>query len=120
MFLSGAEYVLFERNDMADLRRQLQQYYVASRPAFIVTETVHGMEADVLPIADLLEIAASYNCFLYLDEAHATGLYGPQGYGLSTTVDLSPVPHMVMGTFSKAIGGQAPILPAMRSCSNSF
>ncbi len=105
MFLSGAEYVLFERNDMADLRRQLQQYYVASRPAFIVTETVHGMEADVLPIADLLEIAASYNCFLYLDEAHATGLYGPQGYGLSTTVDLSPVPYMVMGTFSKAIGG---------------
>ncbi|WP_193088678.1 8-amino-7-oxononanoate synthase [Advenella sp. FME57] len=105
MFLSGAEYVLFERNDMADLRRQLQKYRVASRPAFIVTETVHGMEADLLPIADVVDIAASYNCFLYLDEAHATGLYGPQGYGLSTTVDLSPVPHMVMGTFSKAIGG---------------
>ncbi|MGX9937414.1 aminotransferase class I/II-fold pyridoxal phosphate-dependent enzyme [Advenella kashmirensis] len=105
MFLSGAEYVLFERNDMADLRRQLQKYRLASRPAFIVTETVHGMEADLLPIADVVDIAASYDCFLYLDEAHATGLYGPQGYGLSTTVDLSPVPHMVMGTFSKAIGG---------------
>ncbi|MGH8811737.1 MAG: aminotransferase class I/II-fold pyridoxal phosphate-dependent enzyme [Advenella sp.] len=105
MFLSGAEYVLFERNDMGDLRRQLQKYRVASRPAFIVTETVHGMEADLLPIADVVDIAASYDCFLYLDEAHATGLYGPQGYGLSTTVDLSPVPHMVMGTFSKAIGG---------------
>jgi 8-amino-7-oxononanoate synthase len=105
MFLSGAEYVLFERNDMADLRRQLQKYRLASRPAFIVTETVHGMEADLLPIADVVDIAASYNCFLYLDEAHATGLYGPQGYGLSTTVDLAPVPHMVMGTFSKAIGG---------------
>lgn len=105
MFLSGAEYVLFERNDMGDLRRQLQKYRVASRPAFIVTETVHGMEADLLPIADVVDIAASYDCFLYLDEAHATGLYGPQGYGLSTTIDLSPVPHMVMGTFSKAIGG---------------
>jgi 8-amino-7-oxononanoate synthase len=105
MFLSGAEYVLFERNDMADLRRQLQTHCVASRPAFIVTETVHGMEADLLPIAQVVDIAASYNCFLYLDEAHATGLYGSQGYGLSTTVDLSPVPHMVMGTFSKAIGG---------------
>jgi len=105
MFLSGVEYVLFDRNDMIDLRRQLQQHCVASRPAFIVTETVHGMEADRLPLAEVVDIAASYNCFLYLDEAHATGLYGPQGYGLSTTVDLSPVPHMVMGTFSKAIGG---------------
>ena len=59
----------------------------------------------MLPIAQVDDIAASYNCFLYLDEAHATGLYGSQGYGLSTTVDLSPVPHMVMRTFSKAIGG---------------
>lgn len=105
MFLSGAQYVLFERNDMDDLRRQLQKYCVASRPAFIVTETVHGMEGDLLPIAQVVDLAASYNCFLYLDEAHATGLYGPQGYGLSTTVDLSLVPHIVMGTFSKAIGG---------------
>ncbi|AHG63390.1 aminotransferase class I/II-fold pyridoxal phosphate-dependent enzyme [Advenella mimigardefordensis] len=105
MFLSGVEYVLFDHNDMDDLRRQLQKYRVSSRPAFIVTETVHGMEGDLLPLAQLVDIAAGYNCFLYLDEAHATGLYGPQGYGLSTTVDLSPVPHMVMGTFSKAIGG---------------
>ena len=105
MFLSGAEYVLFEHNDMADLRRQLEQHRHPNRPAFIVTETVHGMQADSLPLAEVAEIAASHQCFLYLDEAHATGLYGPQGYGLSTTVDLSAVPHMVMGTFSKAIGG---------------
>lgn len=106
LFLSGADYVLYEHNDMDDLRRKLQAHRVDSRPAFIVAETVHGMEGDLLPLADLVQVAAAFDCFLYLDEAHATGLYGPQGYGLSTSVDLSGVPHLVMGTFSKAIGGQ--------------
>lgn len=105
LFLSGAEYVLFEHNDMDDLQRQLEKHGAASRPAFIVAETVHGMDGDLLPLAHMADIAAEYKCFLYLDEAHATGLYGPRGYGLSTTVDLSQVPHLVMGTFSKAIGG---------------
>lgn len=105
LFLSGAEYVLFEHNDMDDLQRQLEKHGAASRPAFIVAETVHGMDGDLLPLAHMADIAAEYKCFLYLDEAHATGLYGPRGYGLSTTVDLSKVPHLVMGTFSKAIGG---------------
>ncbi len=105
LFLSGAEYILFEHNDMDGLRNQLEQHGAASRPTFIVAETVHGMEGDLLPLARMADIAAEFKCFLYLDEAHATGLYGPHGYGLSTTVDLSQIPHLVMGTFSKAIGG---------------
>ena len=41
---------------------------------------------------------------MYLDEAHAVGLLGRDGYGLSTSVDL-PAASVVMGTFSKALGG---------------
>jgi 8-amino-7-oxononanoate synthase len=49
-------------------------------------------------------LAKQHAAVLYLDEAHAVGLLGPNGYGLSTTVDLSG-PSVVMGTFSKALGG---------------
>jgi 8-amino-7-oxononanoate synthase len=49
-------------------------------------------------------LAFKYGAFLYLDEAHALGILGTNGYGLSTTVDLTQVPHLIMGTFSKAIG----------------
>ena len=45
-----------------------------------------------------------FNAFLYLDEAHATGIFGKHGYGLSTDYDLTKIENVVMGTFSKAIG----------------
>ena len=52
--------------------------------------------------------------FLYLDEAHATGILGNKGYGLSTEVDLSDVPHLIMGTFSKAIGSSGAYIAASK------
>lgn len=64
------------------------------------------MDGDVINLERLVELAETYHAFLYLDEAHATGLFGPRGYGLSTTVDLSQIPCALMGTFSKALGTQ--------------
>ncbi len=105
VLLAGAECILFEHNDMQDLQDKLHALRDPSRPAFIVAETVHGMDGDVLDIERVAALAASHQCFVYLDEAHATGLYGPRGFGVSTQVDLSGVPHIIMGTFSKALGG---------------
>ncbi len=120
LFLSKADYVTYEHNDMEDLRRKLHEHRDVSRPSFIVAETVHGMEGDLLPLAEIAALAKEYECFLYLDEAHATGLYGDQGFGLSTTVDLSDVPHLVMGTFSKALGGQGAYIAATHGLKQFF
>src|SRR3546814_11080291 len=69
---------------------------------FIITESVFSMDGDQADVARLGQIARRHDAFLYLDEAHATGVLGPRGMGLSGLhpgeVDLS------MGTFSKGIG----------------
>jgi 8-amino-7-oxononanoate synthase len=60
------------------------------------------MDGDQVDVGRLATIAEGWNAFVYLDEAHATGVLGPKGLGLSGLmpgrVDLS------MGTFSKAMG----------------
>lgn len=104
VFLSGAELIRYHHNDMNRLSHLLAHYQNDPRPKFIVSETVFGMDGDILAIQDFLRLAEKYNAFIYLDEAHATGILGRKGYGLSTEVNLEGIPHVVMGTFSKALG----------------
>lgn len=104
VFLSKAELRRYHHNDMDHLRALLQEAQHNPSPKFIVTETVFGMDGDLIPLEEITALARQYNALLYLDEAHATGLFGVNGYGLSTTVKLQDIPHVIMGTFSKAIG----------------
>ncbi len=104
IFLSKAELIRYKHNDMEHLSDMLKKYANDTSPKFIVTETIFGMDGDVLPIKEIVDLASKYHAFLYLDESHATGVIGKNGYGLSTTVNLSNIPHLIMGTFSKALG----------------
>jgi len=104
IFLTNPTLIRYNHNDINHLTSLLINYKNDNRPKFIVTETVFGMDGDILPIHEIAKIAREYQIFLYLDEAHATGIFGPYGYGLSTTVDLTGIPVIIMGTFSKALG----------------
>lgn len=95
--------VRYRSGDIDHLSDLLGEYAASSVPKWIITETVFGMDGTIIPLQDIVNLSDQYGAWLYLDEAHATGLYGPQGYGLSTTVDLSDQ-TIVMGTFSKALG----------------
>ena len=70
---------------------------------FIASETVFGMDGDIADVERLSDLASKYGAVLYLDEAHATGLYGEKGYGISTNVKLNSENTIVMGTFSKSL-----------------
>lgn len=104
IFLSKAELKRYHHNDVNHLESILKKYRNDPRQKFIVTETVFGMNGDIAPLEQIVELAKKFNTFLYLDEAHATGIFGVNGYGLSTTLDLQTIPYIIMGTFSKAIG----------------
>jgi 8-amino-7-oxononanoate synthase len=57
------------------------------------------MDGDILPMDELLAILDRHqDIFLYLDEAHATGLLGPNGFGLSSRLNQSNVgAYVAMG-----------------------
>jgi 8-amino-7-oxononanoate synthase len=100
---SGAELIRYRHLDYAHLETCLARYADVMRPKFIVTETVFGMDGDQLDLARVVRLAQQHQTALYLDEAHAVGLFGEQGYGLANGQKI-PVPCVIMGTFSKALG----------------
>src|SRR5262249_46097155 len=56
----------------------------ATGRAWIAVESVYSMDGDCAPIADLMAVADRHDAFLVVDEAHATGVLGPDGRGLAS------------------------------------
>jgi 8-amino-7-oxononanoate synthase len=81
--LSGAAKVIYPHCDLSFLEDALRAHAGDSGSRLIVTETVFSMEGDIARIADLLRLARMYGAALVLDEAHATGVLGPQGRGIA-------------------------------------
>ena len=100
---AGVAQIRFRHNDMAHLAALLEARAGAPGKRFIVTESVFSMDGDQADLPALKALADRHDAFLYLDEAHATGVLGPDGMGLSGTVPGGV--DLAMGTFSKALGG---------------
>jgi 8-amino-7-oxononanoate synthase len=99
---AGHRQIRFRHNDLDHLEASLAAHGDARVAKLIVTESVFSMDGDRADLAALSRIAGAHGAFLYLDEAHATGVLGPQGRGLSAESPGSA--DLVMGTFSKAFG----------------
>jgi len=105
--LAGVRQFRYRHNDLDHLETLLKEKTAVgraekSRPIFILSETVFSMDGDLADVGALAALADRYGAFLYLDEAHATGVFGDKGFGLSTLYPGGA--HLVMGTFGKALG----------------
>ena len=101
---SGAKLFRFSHNDLDHLESLLKKESNKFKNRLIVTETVFSMDGDKPPLKELVDIKAKYDCFLMVDEAHATGIFGPNGAGVVEEQGLSDRIELIMGTFSKALG----------------
>ena len=95
--------IRFRHADLTHLAELLDKHAHSDQPKFIVAESVFGMDGDCIDVAGLVSLAQAHQAMLYLDEAHATGVLGERGYGL--TADQGGRVDVAMGTFSKALGG---------------
>ena len=93
--LSGARKVVFPHLDLDVLESELRKPVASDAQKFIAVESVFSMDGDGAPVADLLALAERHNAQLIIDEAHATGVFGPQGRGLvaASPVDREGVRH---------------------------
>jgi 8-amino-7-oxononanoate synthase len=72
------------------------------RRRLLVTESLFSMNGDVAPLADLAAAVRDQDGVLIVDEAHALGVLGPRGRGLSA--EASVMPDVLVGTLGKAFG----------------
>jgi len=78
---------------------------------WIAVESLYSMDGDRAPLAALADLADRHDGFLVIDEAHATGVFGPQGRGLA--VDLEKRPNIiVLHTCGKALGASGALVGA--------
>ncbi len=103
--LSRARAVRYAHADADALEAAIRDAGPARR-RLIVTDTVFSMDGDLAPLPAIVELAERSDCMLMVDEAHATGVLGPNGAGAIEHFGLEGRVGVVMGTLSKAIGAQ--------------
>lgn len=105
IMLSRAKLFRFQHNDMDHLEHLLKRERKGCDQALIITETVFSMDGDRPPLKELVYLKEKYDCQIMVDEAHATGVFGRHGAGVVEEEGLQGKIDVIMGTFSKALGG---------------
>jgi len=112
--LSGAKITTFRHNDMDSLERVLVQTKKGLGDRIVVVEGVYSMDGDIAPLKDIYELVKKHEAKLMIDEAHATGVLGKTGKGSPEHFDLEGKIDIVMGTFSKSLGGVGGFISAKK------
>ncbi len=101
MRLSHAKCLPFRHNDLNSLERRLK---AAKRPIFVLIESIYSISGDIAPVREIAKTCTTWGASLIVDEAHATGVRGPQGEGLCVECGIEDQTFARVHTFSKALG----------------
>ena len=122
---SRARVLIYEHLDCDHLERMLRAERSASQRVLVVTESLFSMDGDVAPLAALRALCDQHEAGLYVDEAHALGVHGPQGRGLCAAAAIAP--DVLVGTLGKAFGisgafvaGASPLIRLIENRARSF
>ena len=110
--LSGADVVIYAHNDLSDLERKISSCR-GYRRRVAVSDAVFSMDGDMLDLPRFIDICRRNDAFSVIDEAHATGVIGATGHGLSEHFSC-PHPDVIVGTLSKALGSTGGFVCASR------
>ncbi len=102
---SNAGFKRFSHNDLAALKRLLEQQATASQNPMVVTEGVFSMEGDSPDLGAMLALCQPYAAPLLLDDAHGLGVLGEAGQGTAAAQGIAQSQiFCTMANFGKALG----------------
>ncbi|KAI1386965.1 uncharacterized protein F4822DRAFT_438048 [Hypoxylon trugodes] len=114
--------VEFPHNDIKGFRNTLLSILDSQplikrgkRTVLVAIESVYSMDGDVSPLEEFVEIADDVfrehgNIQFVIDEAHSTGLIGPNGSGLVCELGLEDRIAVRLHTYGKAMGASGAIV----------
>lgn len=101
--LSAARCIRYRHNDLAQAGRLVEEHHQAYSRIILVTESIFSMDGDEADLRALVALKKRYdNLLLYVDEAHAFGVRGPQGLGCAEEAGCIGDIDFLVGTFGKA------------------
>lgn len=100
--LSRARTVVYPHADVAALEALMSRFL--ARRMLVVTDAVFSMDGDLAPLGELVRLCREKGAALLVDEAHATGVFGPTGAGLSEAMGVGAEVDVRVGTLGKALG----------------
>ena len=75
------------------------------RIRLIVTDGTFSMDGDIAPLPEIVALAKKYQAFTFIDECHATGIFGAHGKGTPEYFGLEGEIDIINSTLGKALGG---------------
>ncbi|MDP9807863.1 8-amino-7-oxononanoate synthase [Rhizobium tibeticum] len=108
---SRAPSIATPHNDVdavADAVRTWRRAGGTGRP-WIAVESLYSMDGDQAPLRALAQLATEHDGFLVVDEAHATGVFGEGGRGLTECLG-HPENCITLHTCGKALGASGAIV----------
>lgn len=103
--LAKARTVVYRHRDTGHLAELLQRADCQGK-RLIVTDGVFSMDGDMAPLPAIVALAERYQALVIVDDAHATGVIGPNGRGTAAHYGLEGKIHIQIGTLSKALGSE--------------
>ena len=99
--LGRSRVVVTPHRDLEALARGLRQA-PSDGALWVVSESYFGMDGDSPDLRGLRQVCDEHQAGLIVDEAHALGIFGPEGRGLCAEADV--VPDLLVGGMGKALG----------------
>jgi len=103
--LSGATLRVFPHRQYSQCESILKQCGKKYRKKILVSDTVFSMDGDLADLRELVRLRQAYGAILVVDDAHGTGVIGPEGRGAYDGMEIEDQLDVVVGTLSKAVGG---------------
>jgi glycine C-acetyltransferase len=96
----------YKHNDMADLKKQLDDAKAAgAKQIMVVTDGAFSMDGTIAQLDKICDLADQYQALVMTDESHATGFIGKTGRGVPEYCGVTGRIDIITGTLGKALGG---------------
>lgn len=95
----------FSHNNADELEQLLEAHSAAGRgDVFVGVEGIYSMDGDLAPLDQIVPVCKKHGAIVMLDDAHGSGVMGPQGRGTPHHFGVQDAVDISMSTFSKAFG----------------